>query len=935
VGGEEMLAIKSVVLENVFSYARASVEFSEGLTAFAGHNGSGKTSLLESILIALTLKTDGVRREIVRRASGSAAGHGRIILTLEGVTGKRYQISLVVSSRRDGRGQGRDNRDKIVQAELVEEVNGSRKHRASGVKAVRGELARLLGFQGLPDYSSFLRHSVIAQQGSLRVIAEKLGVEREFRELIEDALGLKNVQTAIEKLSNVALHSDHAVAAPVTLGQAKTLKSSRIYGDIVRRIELARRRLAEARSRAEAARRRRERLQAEREEVVARLREAERASGALEKVKSDMVRVESELREVRQRLAQLERERRRLEQGLAAAEARRRELERLASLADAVDLIVEYKEVLAEVAQLEGRESELRMKAAAARDLAKYRGEAERYSEVEKRLRSLEEKLRELEKQRDSLENVVSQATILTGRLARIAAKLGIPWREDAPRMIVDVLEDAIERLRRELEELESERKTLLQKRSEAAARLEEARKALEALRSATKPSCPVCGRPLDESQRLALARKLAGEAARLEDELESLDERLGEVERELEEARRSLEALERMLSEAASTVSALESMLASRGFKSLAEVKAELERIAGEIARVSSEKARLERERRRLEPAYRYYLAALQNAERLGVSVEDLEELEREYREVYARLSEARKRLKRLEQEILSLTGAKSVREAEEIVRRAAKAREELASLEREASTLRSKLDAVKEAEEEARRRAEELRERLESLKEEASKLGGLASKLAELRARLEEVERGIREAHSEERSSVEAAEQAEKEIKAYEDIRRKFLVGMAAKVILARVQEAAYEAALARLIDEMNAFLTEFGLNIWRVERADSKSFRLVVYREGNVRTEISSLSGGEKAVLALAFLMAFNRVVGGRLSFLILDEPTAELDEERRRVLMDLLRRMTSEGAVRQVIVVAHHDDVLDLADRGCRVRYESGRGSVVEC
>ena len=47
------MLIHSLTLENVKSFAQGTVAFSPGTNAIVGHNGSGKTTILEAIGFAL------------------------------------------------------------------------------------------------------------------------------------------------------------------------------------------------------------------------------------------------------------------------------------------------------------------------------------------------------------------------------------------------------------------------------------------------------------------------------------------------------------------------------------------------------------------------------------------------------------------------------------------------------------------------------------------------------------------------------------------------------------------------------------------------------------------------------------------------------------------------------------------------------------------
>ncbi len=75
------------------------------------------------------------------------------------------------------------------------------------------------------------------------------------------------------------------------------------------------------------------------------------------------------------------------------------------------------------------------------------------------------------------------------------------------------------------------------------------------------------------------------------------------------------------------------------------------------------------------------------------------------------------------------------------------------------------------------------------------------------------------------------------------------------------------------------------------------------------------VDQLSGGEQQRVALARALAVEPDV------LLVDEPTAELDEGNRARVVGLLRDAADRGAA--VVVATHDPDVVDLCDRVVRL------------
>ena len=85
-------------------------------------------------------------------------------------------------------------------------------------------------------------------------------------------------------------------------------------------------------------------------------------------------------------------------------------------------------------------------------------------------------------------------------------------------------------------------------------------------------------------------------------------------------------------------------------------------------------------------------------------------------------------------------------------------------------------------------------------------------------------------------------------------------------------------------------------------------------------------SRLSGGEAQRVAIA------RALANRPQIILADEPTAALDSERARVVMDLLRQVAQEQRA-AVLVVTHDEKIFDRFDRLVSLRdgrLEAGTG-----
>ncbi len=90
----------------------------------------------------------------------------------------------------------------------------------------------------------------------------------------------------------------------------------------------------------------------------------------------------------------------------------------------------------------------------------------------------------------------------------------------------------------------------------------------------------------------------------------------------------------------------------------------------------------------------------------------------------------------------------------------------------------------------------------------------------------------------------------------------------------------------------------------------------------------TPVEMVSGGERAVAVLALRISFSLVLAPQLRWLILDEPTHNLDQAGVEELAALLREKIGEY-MDQVFVITH-DQALEQAATGYLYRLERDKG-----
>ncbi len=218
--------------------------------------------------------------------------------------------------------------------------------------------------------------------------------------------------------------------------------------------------------------------------------------------------------------------------------------------------------------------------------------------------------------------------------------------------------------------------------------------------------------------------------------------------------------------------------------------------------------------------------------------------------------------------------------------------------------------------------RRIEKVRKELE---DNISKRAELQGNITQLEKEIEQKEK---EMHEKEHriSKKQAYENSEKKLeKLREDLGdsglKKFLI----------------ESVIALLVSNLNDILGKFDLAFRNVDIKAVTSgrtkirtdFKIEIYNTKGDSLSIDNLSGGEKISLALALRLALTRIISNP-GFIILDEPTVHLDEERRKKLIEIIKSVNN--VVPQILVITHDEEVLDAADVVFRVTKENGVSKV---
>lgn len=177
--------IKSIELGNFISHSETKLDFEDGVTVFVGHNGAGKSSIIDAITFALFGEhTRKSNKSLIRR--GTSQAYVKVRFSSQN---KEYEATRKI----DAKG--------ALSAQFVEIQNGQEILRAAGERKQFGESTthEIESTLGL-DFQK-LKVASIVQQGELNSIIK--AKPKEFKELLNAIIGIDKLDLASENLKTV------------------------------------------------------------------------------------------------------------------------------------------------------------------------------------------------------------------------------------------------------------------------------------------------------------------------------------------------------------------------------------------------------------------------------------------------------------------------------------------------------------------------------------------------------------------------------------------------------------------------------------------------------------------------------------------------------------------------------------------------------------
>ncbi len=917
------LILRRILLENFVSHSSSSLVLGPGVIAIVGNNGAGKSSIVDAVYVALTgdLEIRGSKEHLIRRGAKNA----KIIVELEGdrdflkiarTIGSKHSVAVVSSDKTEEarkRQAASDNQEKAKK--IIVETLGLSQNSYNNLKEI-------------------ISRAVIIRQGGLdeifsKVLADKKGIKA--LEFLQKIFGVDEYAKASENLANDDLVS-------VNVGEKE-------YSATITDVRKLRIEIKQKESEIKYISREIEEKEGEAKKLTKEIEDKEKIRGEIEaKMK--------ELQEKVNKLSELKTQLNTFQQELNSYENELRNLKRLYSNykgvgCEEIKKELDNKEKIEKILELIDKINDVQ------KSIANLKNEKERLEDALRKLQlyltledkmkgedidSLKSKVRELDEERSSLRIKKSKIEDLLRETHILLRKLNVDSIKTALQQIKSDIEkynkiynnkfDKITNLNSMIEALRAEADRLMR---------------MASLLGGGETKCPLCGSELTP-----------GRASELKDHLKrEAEERLVKAQqlvREVEKERRKLEEIEERLNTLKNLATKLENIVEKARElnvdpdmleEELRLTKSRIDLLERQIVGFNEKIKELSRVRGSLDTLWH----DLKSKGIENPSAQVAETIRGELSKIDETLSLLKAREKELISQLESIAGTSDMDSVERLASRMKERLKDYEDAIRECQRfannihvytnlikgILTKMDNIKKEIEALASVDEEYNELDRRLRELESEINRLRQRLADIKGRIEEKKRLLEKASTE----LEELRKALRKLEILNYLRMKVFSDAATKL---------FSTKLYMLLNEASEILQTFDIEYVALEAtytpgSEGKrgSIKFYAMSRTGERVDVRSVSGGEKTALALSFVLALNRMLAGRVGFMILDEPTANLDEERRRMLVDIFRRLGQRHVLDQLIIVTHDEEVEDAADQVCRVEREPTQPSRIseEC
>ncbi len=879
------MILKKLRLENFLAHRETEVEFSEsGITVFIGENGAGKSSIIEGIFYSLFGKTDkGNLAELINWGKNQAK------VELDFKKGNsEYRIERVITQK----GKRTLTSATIYKKEKGRFIPYFQKH-------ISKEIPKLTGL----TQKMFLS-SILVKQGDIEGLINLS--PRERAKVLEDILDMTLYQIIVENIANIRR------GLQTTIETLKnTTQSEKEVQQQLEQINIQIKSLNKEKTRIKNLIQEKEKeiknlndqlefLILEREKNIKNKAKIEKSKEIIKIAQKNIDQLNSKLKEINS-----------LKTKIPELEKKVLKLRKLEEDIEKINQLLILKE---KISTLEEKIKEYEEKK---KSFEKLQEKAEKYSKYEKELKNLKEKIKQVEKLKGEKTAVKKQLISLEKRNEKFLEDLSKELEQlirikksyfilkDNPLMINQFLQNNEQKIN----DLIIKKEEIDQQKGSLKAEGEQIKKKIKEL-TGIKGECPTCSRPLDKHTKEELIKHLKKELDQKREQFKQLNKKEKELIKKLETEKKSREHLLRF-----------EKLFQdyTENQKELKDIKAKLSVLTDQIKKLSQ----LYKKEEEIEQFLKQNKESFQifkESERY-LKASDIKGLQDRFTQLNENLQKLIKQVdpsekENIEKKILTLkdtereyTRIKQIISEEENIKTQIKETQEKIKQNQEVIQETQKVLIDQNLLE------KKIKEIKNLLSEHNSEIGKKREELSQLEESLGRAE-GIRESLTKNlekiKKNLDHIKELQKRIEKYQKV--EFALGPKG------IQKIIRENALHQLPKITNIIFSAFGFPFQQIKF--SEDFDILLLAPTFERTEryvpVSSISGGQKVALGLALRLAIGRFLSNKADFLILDEPTIHLDQQRRGDLVNILINLKERKFVNQLILVTHDTEVEDAAD-----------------
>lgn len=897
------MIIRQLELKNFLSHDHSLVNFDKGVTVIYGHNGAGKSSLIDAVKFALFgEKRGGQIADLIRRGASDM----EVGLDFE-IGPDQYRISRVMGLGKSGI----NKRDATL--------TKNKSVLSTTVKSVDATVGGILGI----DRDAFM-NSVFVEQGEIDTLISKTASERE--RTFSRILGLDLLGKYADDLGKLSRETDARLQSFSNVAQ----NMEEIENSIREKVEFIR-----EVGRGISA------VSAERKGISEKLSGLEKERSELQSSISDLKSVASTVENRRQNLNQVQ------ELVKQRSEEIRTLEKKLEDLSQGIDQdLMGRSEDITEYFSIS---EPLSTKRAILKDLEERIAKLEKMAEDIKGLEqgykaysNLDSKLQELRQNRARIEEKGAKFGAAEKRIEEIRQEAGkkkanlefVSSRLREMFGLQEITRDSVLNLRSEFESDRSQVSEKIQEIRALVGRYNTELKEVTEKRSKlpTSDRCPLCLQDLSEDHRKRIDQEYAAKEDSLRKSLSDLAAAKGKLDGKISGIAERLNALVTKDVDQALVDLQYAGQL-EKEKSALERTLPELKKDHDELAAFNEEFAQTEGNMIKLRDAYNQYKSF-----EMTLSSSNLDELR-------TRLAHTIGEVRSDEGRLSELEGRIGFRPDPEIRARIKEMRERekgMVKLRDERLSKRAAQDSDVDKADELRKEIGMLEGRLTGYSELEGKFREISGIYEETNRRLQDIigrESSLRTSmDSEEKNLVQLREGLEKlkgDMQTMENIRKSMGTINKLRSCFDRdgIQKAIRKDSAVYITNRVREYSSSFNLDFDDVSINEDMS--IVVSQNGNLES-IDMLSGGEKVALAIALRLSLATYVLDSIKTIVMDEPTTYLDEDRRNNLKDIIQYTFrgDETPVPQMVIVTHHKELGSVADNVFEISKKSGVSLVTQ-